>query len=120
MERAWEIEREFWSDSATSGPLGWVAKYMASDGFVVMPSGVLSRDALVIGWQDRPLLRSWSVSEPVFTMVEGGNLVISYEARLDAEWLPDYEAFVTALYIYESVEWSLICRAHTPKGRFPL
>ena len=120
MDRAWQIEQESWSSlAAGAGPGGWASKYMASDGFVVIPSRVVSRDDLVNGWSDKPSLQNWTASEPDFTIVEGGNLVIRYEIELDAEWLFKYEGFVTALYAAGVPDWTLICRVHTPKGDFP-
>jgi hypothetical protein len=120
MDRAWEIEQESWESLAGGrGPGPWAARYMASDGFVVLPNRVVSRDDLVGGWTNRSSLRSWAALEPDFTVVDGGNLVIRYEIKFDAEWLPDYEGFVTALYAAGVPDWTLICRVHTPKGSFP-
>ncbi|GLY15397.1 hypothetical protein LWF15_13410 [Kineosporia rhizophila] len=119
MDRAWQIEQEFWENSANGDVRGWFAKYMASDGFIVLPNRVASRDDLISGWKDRPAIRTWTLSEPAFTLMEGGNLVIHYEVGLDAEWLPGYQAFVTSVYMLGLDEWALICRTHTPRGPFP-
>jgi hypothetical protein len=119
MDQAWQVEQEFWQDSATQGPQGWCARYMATEGFIVLPNRVVSRDEAIHGWKDRPPIQSWSVSEPTFTVIEGGNLVISYQVHLDADWLPDYNAFITSLYVWGTDSWLLICRTHTPRGEFP-
>lgn len=119
MDRAWEIEQEFWEHSAGEGPQGWFAKYLATDGFVVLPNRIVSRSDLVHGWDGRGAFQSWSVSEPTFTVFEGGNLVITYEVQVEAEWLPPYAAFITSVYVVGADDWTLICRSHTPKGAFP-
>jgi hypothetical protein len=120
MDRAWQIEQEFWQQSASAdGPQGWFARYLATDGFVVLPNRIVSRSDLVHGWKDRGPIGSWSVSEPAFTVFEGGNLVITYEVHVDGGWLPKYDAFITSVYVWGADEWTLICRTHTPRGAFP-
>ncbi|GAB6897687.1 hypothetical protein [Kineosporia succinea] len=119
MDRAWQIEQEFWQDSAGPGPAHWFARYMAADGFIVLPNRVVSRDGLVHGWSDRGPLRTWELGQPSFTVIEGGNLVMNYEAHLEADWLPGYDAYITSVYVWGAGDWSMICRTHTPRGAFP-
>lgn len=88
-------------------------------GFIVLPNRVVSRDELIHGWSERRAIRSWSVSEPAFTVIEGGNLVITYEVHFDADWLAEYNAFITSVYVWGADDWMLICRTHTPRGEFP-
>ena len=58
------------------------------------------------------------MSEPRFNLVEGGNLVITYLVRMDAEWLRDYEAWMTVVYTYVGTGWALVLRSHTPTADF--
>ncbi len=120
MDQAWQIEQDFWeASSVDAGPQQWFAKYLATDGFIVLPNRVVNRDDLVHGWSGRRPLTSWTLGEPVFTVFEGGNLVLRYEASMEAEWLPRYEAFITSVYVWGADHWTLICRTHTPRGHFP-
>lgn len=119
MDQAWAVEQEFWRVSAAEGPQGWFAKNMATDGFIVLPNRIVARDDLIHGWKNRGPIRSWRLSEPGFTVIEGGNLVITYEAHFEADWLASYDAFVTSVYAWGTNTWTLICRTHTPRGDFP-
>ncbi|GAB3261685.1 hypothetical protein [Kineosporia babensis] len=120
MDQAWQIEQEFWQASSDEvGPQQWFAKYMETDGFIVLPNRVVNRDDLVHGWHDRKPLKSWTLGEPSFTVIEGGNLVIRYEAHFEADWLPSYDAFITSVYVWGTGHWTLVCRTHTPRGSFP-
>ncbi len=69
------------------------------------------------GWSDRGPLRTWELGQPSFTVIEGGNLVMNYEAHLEADWLPGYDAYITSVYVWGAGDWSMICRTHTPRGR---
>ena len=37
---------------------------------------------------------------------------------MDADWLPGYSAFMTALYTWEGAGWALAVRTHTPETPF--
>jgi hypothetical protein len=46
-------------------------------------------------------------------------VLISYHVTMDAEWLPAYSAWMTALYTWSGSGWALAMRTHTPAGTFP-
>jgi hypothetical protein len=119
MDEAWKLEQSFWEDSRTGEAAAFYRRHMISDGYVVLPSGIVTRDELISRWDAHRPLRAYQLSEPRFTLVDGSNLLISYAARADADWLPDYEAVMTALYNWVSGGWVLAVRTHTPTGSFP-
>src|SRR5690349_10776400 len=119
MDQAWALEEDFWRAVATGQPHAFYREHMVADGFVVMPNRIASRAELVARWEQIAPARRCEISDPVFTVLEGGNLVITYRVSMDAEWIGDYEAFMTAVYTVVGGRWRLICRAHTPIGGFP-
>lgn len=119
MDQAWALEESFWEASVKGDATGFYARHMTTDGYVVLPNRIVPRADLVSGWVDRKALRSYELSEPKYTLIEGGNVVITYEVSADAEWLPAYRAFVTVVYTWLPGGWGLVCRSHTPQGDFP-
>jgi hypothetical protein len=118
MDQAWELEQEFWKESSAGSAGSFYRRHMIAEGYVVIPSGVVSRDELIAKWdQHRPVTR-YELSEPRFMLVDGSNVVISYHVSMDSEWLPDYSAYMTALYTWEGSGWALAVRTHTPATEF--
>jgi hypothetical protein len=113
------MEESFWEASAQGDATGFYARSMTADGFVVLPNRIVRRDDLVSGWLAKKPLRSYELSEPTLTLIEGGNVVITYEVAFDADWIPNYRAFVTVVYTWVANGWALVCRAYTPQGDFP-
>ena len=42
MDQAWQLEQEFWKDSSSGEAGGFYRRHMISDGYVVLPSGVVT------------------------------------------------------------------------------
>src|SRR5215210_7276037 len=101
MDQAWELEKEFWKESSAGSAGSFYQRHMIADGYVVIPSGVVSRDELISKWNSHRPVTSYDLSEPRFTLVDGSNVLLTYHVKMDAEWLPDYEAHMTALYTWE-------------------
>jgi hypothetical protein len=93
MDQAWALEEEFWQAVANGQPQAFYREHMVADGFVVMPNRIASRGELVTRWEQIAPARRCEISDPEFTVIEGGNLVITYRVSMDAEWIGDYEAF---------------------------
>ena len=119
MDQAWALEQAFWKEAAEGNPTAFYARHMTADGFVVLPNRIVSRNELLSRWPELETVRSYDLSDPSFTLLEGGNVVITYHLAAEANWLAKYEAIVTALYTWGVQSWQLIFRAHTPKGSFP-
>ena len=119
MDQAWALEQTFWEESSNGRAVDFYARHMTSDGFVVLPSRVVNRYELIADWGRKGPITSYELSEPTYTLVEGGNVVITYDVKLSADWLPEYAATMTVLYTWGVSEWSLVFRAHTPRGAFP-
>jgi hypothetical protein len=113
------MEESFWEASVKGDATGFYARHMTTDGFVVLPNRILTRDDLVTGWGDKQALRSYELSQPAYTLIEGGNVIITYEVSVEADWLTGYEAYVTVVYTWLPGGWALVCRSHTPKTDFP-
>jgi hypothetical protein len=116
MDQAWALEQSFWRELCEGDANGFYRRHMAADGFIVLPNRLVSRNELVARSDALEPLRECTLSEPTFTVVEGGNVVITYQVSADADWLPKYSAWMTALYTWGSSEWTLVFRAHTPGG----
>jgi hypothetical protein len=86
---------------------------------VVLPNRIVSRNELISRWPELESLQSYELSDPTFTLLEGGNVVITYHVKMEASWLPSYAAFMTALYSWQAGHWTLVFRAHTPESSFP-
>jgi len=119
MDQAWELEQEFWKESSVGNAGGFYQRHMIAEGYVVIPSGVVSRDELIAKWNQHLPLISYELSEPRFTLVDGSNVVLNYHVRTQADWLPAYSAWMTALYTWEGSGWALAVRTHTPDAPFP-
>jgi hypothetical protein len=119
MDQAWQLEQDFWKESSAGSAGGFYRRHMIAEGYVVLPSGVVSRDELITKWDSHEPVLRYELSEPRFTLVDGSNVIISYHVSMDAAWLPDYSAWMTALYTWEGAGWSLAVRIHTPGGSFP-
>jgi hypothetical protein len=119
MDQAWELEQEFWKETSVGNAGGFYQRHMIAEGYVVIPSGVVSRDELIAKWNQHLPVTSYELSEPRFTLVDGSNVVLNYHVRMSADWLPDYAAWMTALYTWEGAGWALAVRTHTPEAAFP-
>jgi hypothetical protein len=119
MDQAWDLEKTFWTEAASGGATAFYARHMAADGFVVLPNRIVSRNDLVARWTEMESVRSFELSDPTFTLLEGGNVVITYHATVDAPWLSPYRAHMTVLYSWQAGHWTLVFRAHTPESSFP-
>ena len=119
MDQAWALEKSFWEETAAGNATSFYARHMAADGFVVLPNRIVGRNELLTRWPELDSVGSYDLSEPTFTLLEGANVVITYHVTMDAPWLPNYKAFMTALYSWGTKEWTLVFRAHTPQGSFP-
>lgn len=119
MDEAWNLERTFWEETSRGGVTSFYRQHLVVDGFVVLPSGVVNRNDLILKWDEHKPLRSYELSEPTFTLLEGGNVVITYHVAVDAEWIQDYKAYMTVLYTWAGGRWGLVFRSHTPCGDFP-
>ena len=118
MDQAWELEKEFWRETAAGRTGAFYRRHMISEGYVVIPSGVVSRDELISRWNEHRPVRSYDLSEPRFTLLDGSNVILNYHVKMDAEWLPNYEAYMTAMYTWEGAGWALAVRTHTPVTDF--
>ena len=119
MDQAWEMETTFWEEISKGNATAFYSRNMAAEGFVVLPNRIVSRYELVSRWDQLSAPFAYELSAPTFTLIEGPNVVITYQVTMDADWLPGYEAFMTVLYAWTASEWTLVFRAHTPKGDFP-
>jgi hypothetical protein len=119
MDQAWALEQGFWEEISVGNANSFYSRHMAADGFVVLPNRIVGRNELVSRWPELAPVESYALSEPTFTLLEGGNVVITYHVTMEATWLPDYAAYMTALYSWQAGAWALIFRAHTPTGNFP-
>jgi hypothetical protein len=119
VDEAWKLEQEFWRDVSSGNAGAFYRRHLIADGFVVLPNGVVTRDELITKWNDHEPVRTYELSEPRFTLIDGGTVAISYHVTLDADWLRDYDAWMTALYTWEGSGWALVFRSHTPAGAFP-
>ena len=43
MDQAWELEQEFWTEAGQGSASRFYERHMITDGYVVLPSGVVSR-----------------------------------------------------------------------------
>jgi hypothetical protein len=118
MDQAWQLEQEFWKESSAGSAGSFYQRHMIADGFVVIPSGVVSRDELISKWERHEPVTRYDLSEPRFTLIDGSNVVITYHVSMDADWLPGYAAYMTALYTWEGSGWALAMRTHTPVAAF--
>jgi len=118
MDLAWQLEQEFWKESSAGSAGNFYQRHMIAEGFVVIPSGVVSRDELIVKWNRHDPVTRYELSEPHFTLVDGSNVVITYHVTADADWLPRYSAHMTALYTWEGAGWALAVRTHTPVAEF--
>jgi hypothetical protein len=118
MDQAWKLEQHFWEELSAGRAGAFYAKHMTADGYVVLPSGVVDRDNLIARWEGREPLREYSLSEPRLLLVDGGSVLVHYHAVADGEWLPNYRAWMTALYTWEGAGWALVFRQHTPEAPF--
>ena len=114
MDQAWALERSFWEETSAGNAGAFYRRSMITDGYVVLPSGPVSRDELIVKWGQHEPIRSYELSEPRMTLVDGGNVLISYRVQVEADWLPSYAAWMTALYTWEGAGWALAVRTHTP------
>ena len=119
MDQAWALEQDFWVDAQAGDAAGFYRRHMIADGYVVLPSGVVSRNELVSKWAQHAPVLEYQLSEPRLTLVDGGNVLVSYHVAMNSDWLPDYRAWMTALYTWEGSGWSLAVRTHTPTAAFP-
>jgi hypothetical protein len=118
MDLAWALEQEFWKESSAGSAGSFYQRHMIADGYVVIPSGVFTRDELITKWNRHDPVTRYELSEPRFTLVDGSNVIITYHVSMDADWLPGYSAFMTALYTWEGAGWALAVRTHTPQTAF--
>jgi hypothetical protein len=119
MDEAWKLEQQFWEDlTHGEGAAGFYARHMTSDGYVVLPSGVVDRTELIDRWERHEPLREYELSEPRLLLVDGGSCLVHYFVACDGAWLPNYKAFITSLYTWEGAGWALVFRQHTPQGEF--
>jgi len=116
MDQAWKLEQHFWQELSEGRAAGFYARHMTSDGYVVLPTGVVDRDQLIARWEGHEPL-TYELSEPRLLLVDG-SVLVHYHATADGSWLPNYRAWVTSLYIWEGSGWSLAFRQHTPEGQF--
>jgi hypothetical protein len=80
---------EFWKETSVGNAGGFYQRHMIAEGYVVIPSGVVSRDELIAKWNQHLPVTSYELSEPRFTLVDGSNVVLNYHVRMSADWLPD-------------------------------
>jgi hypothetical protein len=118
MDQAWELELEFWKDAGEGSASGFYERHMITDGYVVLPSGVVSRNELISKWPQRGPVSSYELSEPRFTLIDGPNVIINYHVTMDVDWLPNYSANLTAFYTWQGAGWALAVRTHTPEAEF--
>ena len=116
MDQAWKLEQHFWQELSEGRAAGFYARHMTSDGYVVLPTGVVGRDELISRWEQHEPL-TYQLSEPRLLLVEG-NVLVQYHAVADGSWLPNYRAWITSLYTWEGADWALVFRQHTPEAPF--
>jgi hypothetical protein len=118
MDQAWQLEQDFWKESSVGNAGSFYRRHMIADGYVVVPSGVFSRDELIARWDKHDPVTGYELSEPRFTLLDGSTVVISYHVKMDADWLRGYSAYMTATYTWEGAGWALAVRTHTPVAEF--
>jgi hypothetical protein len=118
MDEAWKLEQEFWREASAGTAGSFYQRHMITEGYVVIPSGVVSRDELASTWSQHRPIPTYELSDPRFALLDGPNVIISYHVDMDVDWLPQYSAWVTAVYTWEGNGWALATRAHTPAGPF--
>lgn len=119
MDQAWELEQEFWEELSAGTASNFYQRHMITEGYVVLPSGVVSRDELISRWSQHAAVTKYELSEPRFMLVDGANVMINYHVTMDADWLHDYSAWMTAFYTWVGAGWALAARTHTPAAAFP-
>ena len=74
MDQAWKFEQHFWEELSEGRAAGFYARHMTSDGYVVLPTGVVERDQLIARWEQHEPL-TYELSGPRLLLVEGNVLV---------------------------------------------
>jgi hypothetical protein len=116
MDQAWQLERELWEATTSGEAAAFYTRHMTTDGYVVLPTGIVDRLELISRWGDKPAMTNVELSEPRMGLVDGESVLISYGVTAHSEWLPNYQAHITALYTWSGGEWALAFRQHTPVG----
>jgi hypothetical protein len=115
MDQAWALEEEFWEAGTSGQTAEFYARVLTSDGFVVVPEGVMLRDDLLHVWHDRAPWDRYELTERHDQLVNGETLLLTYRLVASSEDTPDYRARVSSLYTWMVSRWALVFRQHTPE-----
>jgi|SRR4051812_13782207 hypothetical protein len=120
MDQAWKLEQELWHAAANGQASDFYREHMTTDGFLVVPNGMVHRQQLITEWDERDPLTSYELSEPHMMLVDGESVLIAYGVRAEGTWLGSYRARVSALYTWSGRGWALVFRQHTPESDLPV
>jgi hypothetical protein len=115
MDQAWALEEEFWEASTSGEVAAHYARVLASDGFVVVPGGVLEREDLLRQWHGRPPWADYALSESRMVLVNGETVVMTYRVEAHDADGGIYRARVSSVYVWAGNGWALALRQHTPE-----
>jgi hypothetical protein len=115
VDRAWELEEEFWKASTSGDVAAHYARVLTADAYVVVPGGLLEREDLLRQWRGRPHWADYELADVRMALVNGETVVMSYRVQAHDQDGGLYKARVSSVYVWSGGGWALALRQHTPE-----
>lgn len=108
------VERRFWTEGG-GNPEFW-REHFADGGLVVLPMGVLDKQATVAAMAGAPPWSSVMMADIEVRVLADGAVAIAYRATGLRDDTEPYEAMVGSVYLAVDGDWQLAFHQQTPIG----
>jgi ketosteroid isomerase-like protein len=119
VDQAWQLEQDSWAAVVAGDAATFFSKIMTDDAFVVVPEGVLDRNALVASLQEPPSWQSYDLTDERLVLLDGETVLISYRVRTSGDDASGHRGQVTTMYRWLDGGWALAFRQYTPDSQPP-
>jgi hypothetical protein len=109
-----DLEHKGWQ--ALSGPNGaeFYDAFLADEAMMVLPFGIMDRDACVEAMTGAPPWDSYELSDMSVVVLSDESAMVVYNATAQREGHPQYRAVMSTTYVLREDEWLIAFHQQTP------
>ena len=109
-----ELEHKGWQALSGENGAEFYDAFLADEAMMVLPFGILDRDACVEAIAAAPPWLSFDLSDMRVVVLSDDSAMVVYKARAQREGLPEYRAVMNTTYVRRDGEWLIAFHQQTP------
>lgn len=109
-----DLEHKGWQALSGDNGAEFFDAFMADEAMMVLPMGVLDRDACIEAIAAAPPWSTYELSDIQVVVLTEESAMVVYEATAQRDGQPPYRAIMSTVYVLSDDEWLIAFHQQTP------